>query len=399
MRRKVTMEEFLERANSKHNNFYDYSKVNLVNVDTGIEIICPSHGPFSQKPFKHLRGQGCPKCRNKKISLSKTKSFDEFLSRAHEIHGDRYIYNEETFNSFSEKMVIVCKEHGNFLQTPSRHVQGRGCPKCAGNIKYENEDFIEKANKVHNCKYDYSKIEYKTGNDKIEIICPEHGSFWQKASNHLLGNGCPQCANNVKFDNSLFIKRAKIKHGDKYDYSKVNYVDSQSKIIITCPKHGDFKQVPNSHLQGKGCPKCAGLESPQELMIIKKLSDLGIECKHNIIVDERYPWHVDIYIPERDLFIEYNGFWSHQPGLGWYSPRNKKHQETKSHLENNYQNWIPLTWWTSDVEKRKAAKKNNLNYVVLWNERDIEDWFALDCPDGHDGDGMYTWKDCNPQHN
>ena len=116
----------------------------------------------------------------------------------------------------------------------------------------------------------------------------------------------------------------------------------------------------------------------------------SLECEYTD--ESRYPYHCDFYIPERDMFIELNAFWTHQPEEGWYNEKSSVHRSMREELKNKFPNWSPMSWWTSDVKKRKTAKKNNLNYVVLWNEQDIEDWFALGCPDGHDGDGMYTWK-------
>lgn len=122
-------------------------------------------------------------------------------------------------------------------------------------------EFIKKVTKVHNSKYDYSKTNYINCRTKVIIICPVHGEFEQRPSNHLSGQGCPNCGiiqltNKQKFNIEQFIKKANQIHNNKYDYNKVNYVNSQIKVTITCPEHGDFEQIPNSHLSGHGCPKC-----------------------------------------------------------------------------------------------------------------------------------------------
>ena len=122
--------------------------------------------------------------------------------------------------------------------------------------KYSNEEFIKKAREIHGNKYDYSKTEYVDAKTKVCIICPEHGEFWQRAGSHLAGRGCNKCAR-PSYDTDSFIKCAKQKHGDKYDYSKTKYVNTKTPVIITCPIHGDFKVTPNSHLDGVGCRKCA----------------------------------------------------------------------------------------------------------------------------------------------
>lgn len=126
------------------------------------------------------------------------------------------------------------------------------------------EEFIKKAKIVHGNKYDYSKTNFKNNNIKIKIICPEHGEFEQIPYNHLRGRGCKQCGlvkihNLNKSDLNIFIAKARKIHGDKYDYSKVKYVNSQTKVCIICPKHGEFWVTPSNHLQNNGCRKC-GLE-------------------------------------------------------------------------------------------------------------------------------------------
>ena len=117
--------------------------------------------------------------------------------------------------------------------------------------------FIERAQKIHGNKYDYSKVNYVKSSEKVCIICPEHGEFWQKPNSHISSKqGCPKCGKTGKLTQEEFIKRARYIHNDKYDYSKVEYVNSQTKVCIICPEHGEFWQTPNSHLSGIGCKKC-----------------------------------------------------------------------------------------------------------------------------------------------
>jgi hypothetical protein len=119
-------------------------------------------------------------------------------------------------------------------------------------------DFINKAKKIHGDKYDYSKVEYKNVQTKIKIICYNHGEFEQLPSKHLSNHGCVKCSGHYKKTSTDFINDAIQIHGDKYDYSKINYNNSQEKIIIICKVHGEFEQRPNNHLNGQGCAKCAG---------------------------------------------------------------------------------------------------------------------------------------------
>lgn len=130
------------------------------------------------------------------------------------------------------------------------------------NLQIRTSEFIKNSKKVHGEKFDYTKVEYMGGYTKVCIVCPEHGEFYQLPNNHLSGKECLKCSykkrgKNLTSTNRKFIEKAKIKHGDKYDYSKLIYVNAKIKVCITCPKHGDFYQLPSKHLTGNTCPKCA----------------------------------------------------------------------------------------------------------------------------------------------
>ena len=114
----------------------------------------------------------------------------------------------------------------------------------------KTKEFIAKAKAVHGDKYDYSKVNYVNSFTKVTIICPKHGEFEQTPNLHLKSQGCPNCYGNKKMTIEEFIKRAKEVHGDKYDYSKVKYVNALTKVTIICPIHGEFEQTPAKHLLG-----------------------------------------------------------------------------------------------------------------------------------------------------
>ena len=135
-------------------------------------------------------------------------------------------------------------------------------------------EFIEKARLVHGDKYDYSKVKYETTKTKVCIICPKHGEFWQTPERHLQGRGCQRCSKSFKDNLQDFVVKAKRTHECKYDYSKVEYKSSQVKVCIKCPKHGDFWQEPASHLQGHGCPLCA-LERENDILGVGKYDVLS----------------------------------------------------------------------------------------------------------------------------
>jgi len=269
--KRVTMKEFLVRAMHKHGNKYDYSIINYINVNTKIDIKCPIHGIFKQTPHLHLNGNGCSKCSKKYMDS------EYFKEKARIIHGNKYGYELVKYFKNNEKIKIICPEHGIFEQTPNSHLHGNGCPKCAG--KYmDSEYFKEKARIIHSNKYNYELVEYVKNNQKIKIICPEHGIFEQTPNSHLTGKGCLKCAGFNKTTKE-FIEKANVIHNNKYDYSRTVYVNAKTKIKIICPKHGIFEQTPNSHLGGGGCLVCVGKYLDKELFI-KKANKIHIN-KYN----------------------------------------------------------------------------------------------------------------------
>jgi ribosomal protein L36 len=267
-------QEFIEEVIKIHGNKYDYSKVNYINANTKVIIICKEHGEFEQIPSSHLNGNGCDKCAIIIRSNKTRKTLEEFIEKAILIHGDKYDYFKVNYIDTETKIIIICKEHGEFEQRPANHLKGQGCPKC-GIILATNknrktfEEFIEKAILIHGDKYDYSKVNYINANTKVIIICKEHGEFEQIPQCHLIGHCCYKCsringAEKRKKTFEEFIEKAILIHGDKYDYSKVNYIDTETKIIIICKEHGEFKQRPSSHLKGHCCSICSHINGAEK---------------------------------------------------------------------------------------------------------------------------------------
>ena len=292
--KKLTTENFIEKAKKIHGNKYDYSKVKYVNNRTKVCIICPKHGEFWQQPGSHLKGVGCKKCFDEKRLELNVLTTEEFVKKAISIHGKTYDYSKTIYTGRHKKVIITCRKHGDFIQTPHSHLTGHGCPKCGyessrNKQKTAKELFIEKARKIHGNKYDYSKVDYINNSTKVCIICPEHGEFWQRPNNHLNECGCPECGKNIIREKSrknkeYFIKKAKQIHGDKYDYSKVEYHKAIERVCIICPEHGEFWQTPSNHLSGHECPICA-----QEKRLEKRRDD------KNAFIEKARKIHGDNY--------------------------------------------------------------------------------------------------------
>ena len=197
-----TTDIFIKRAKEIHGDKYDYSLVKYTNAKTRVKIICPVHGKFTQIPYNHLSGKGCKECGYKENGRNRSITFDKFLEKARDVHGDKYDYSKSKVENYKIKIEIICKIHGSFFQTPNNHLSGKGCKECGMmstlNHIYENcssytEEFIKKSKELHGDTYDYSKVEYTNNSTPVEIKCKEHGSFLQNPKDHLKGHGCHTC--------------------------------------------------------------------------------------------------------------------------------------------------------------------------------------------------------------
>jgi hypothetical protein len=271
-----------------HGNRYDYSKVDYQGAKTKVTIICKEHGEFQQQPRHHLKGTGCREC------IRKAKEV-EILGEFRKTHGDRYDYSKVDYQDRKTKVIIICKEHGEFQLLPSKHYKGlkgknpdggrprdtngRGCPKCARLLRnkkftHTTDEVLENFRKTHGDRYDYSKVDYKNAQTKVIIICREHGEFLQTPSSHKKGRGCRKCrtaqrlekqSSNKSYFLKLTYQERTIKsfrevHGYRFFYNKVNYRGHDKTVRIICRKqgHGGFRVLPQRHrkLVDGGCPRC-----------------------------------------------------------------------------------------------------------------------------------------------
>lgn len=325
----------------------------------------------------------------------KKKTLDEFINLANKIHHDKYKYDKSIYIDMNTKIEIICPKHGSFWQTPNSHLRGCGCKICNKIEKRRKSKakLMEDIYKVHGDKYDYSKMIYENNKKKVKIICPIHGEFEQAMDKHLQGQGCPKCAKNCSDTKESFIEKAKKIHGDKYDYSKINYINSQTKVEIIDPNYGSFWITPNSHLNGRGSwigrkdkinktkrKNNTFHASSTEKKVKKRLCDYF--GKDDILTEyssEDYPFNCDFYIKSLDLYIEINVYFSH--GGHFYDSNNvedvKKYELWKKKSEHStlYKKAI-YVWVNRDLLKRKTALQNNLNYLVFWRYdlADFDEW-------------------------
>jgi very-short-patch-repair endonuclease len=352
---------FITKAIAKHGTIYDYSQVNYKYSSENIIIICKQHGEFLQQPSNHLQGKGCNKCGEESISTKNKSNTETWLKDALQIHGDTYDYSQVEYKYALEKVIIICKIHGEFLQTPSSHISKKsGCGKCIGRNRTTVE-FINQSKIIHGNTYDYCNVNYTTSHNKVNINCKIHGMFLQTPSKHLDGQGCSKCgderaSNTSRGSTDEFINNSVAIHGDRYDYSMVNYISYHTKCKIICKIHGEFLQTPNSHLHGTGCTFCINKTEGKLYEKIRVIyPTLATQYRQEWCKKSKYlPY--DFCIPDLNIIIELDGAQHFKQVMNWSSP------------EQQFEN---------DKYKEQCANDNNYSVIRLlqedvWNDK--YDW-------------------------
>jgi len=272
---------------------------------------------------------------------------EKFIEKAKKIHNNKYDYSLTEYINSKTKIKIICSEHGIFEQQPNHHISGHGCKYC-GYINTINkqslnkEKFIKKAIKIHNNKYDYSLVEYINSKTKVKIICSEHGVFEQRPSFHIhKKQGCPKCCKSgILLTINEFIKKSKIIHNNKYDYSLVKYKNAQTKVEIICLKHGIFTQRPALHMyQQQGCPICKS--SKGELKIVNILKNNNIKFKRQKIFircKNKSYLPFDFYLPLYNICIEYDGEQHFRAINIWGGEKGLKYIQSNDQIKTQYCN-------------------------------------------------------------
>jgi hypothetical protein len=253
--------------------------------------------------------------------MSKKLTTEEFILRARAIHGDRYDFSKTKYGSAHEQVTVTCKVHGDIQTRPANFLSGKGCRHCGRVIAAESQanttaGFIEVAKSKHGDRYDYSRTDYKGATRKVVIGCVAHGYFLQTPQNHLQNNGCKQCGLEARaltrmMTNEEFIRRAKIIHGDRYSYSRVEYQGVFKKVEILCQDHGYFSQTPDRHLAGCGCSGCAavGPSLPElELLDFVRTLDPDVEGSNRSVIGNL---ELDIFSAKHRIAVEFHGLYYH----------------------------------------------------------------------------------------
>jgi len=305
-------EDFIIKSKLLHGDQFNYDNIVYIHPNKEIEIycnVCKSY--FKQKPKLHLDRKTCPSCSD--INKMSTK---KFIEKSIFLHGDRYDYNMVNYINFKTNVKIFCKTCGEYFeQLPHSHLEGYGCKICgyvsgADKNRMTTNEFIKKAREVHGKLFNYDSVVYVRSADKVKIYCNTcHEFFMQTPNWHLDGHGCANCYGNRKKTTEEFIKQAKEKYGDKYDYSKVVYEGTDKPVIIICPEHKEFLQTPYNHLTTTGCQLCYNKLNINETKLYKALS---VEfCDENLIQQKTPKWlglqSIDIFFKDYNIGVEYHG--------------------------------------------------------------------------------------------
>lgn len=346
--------EYLKIFNTKK---YDYSLIDdgLLTNDQQLKIIDKNTGLIYLQSLKHHKN-------GRKPSKIEAKSLVDKLL---EIHNSKYKYiiEKETYYSTDKIKIIDNLTNDIFYYRVDRHLSGMKPNKVTLNY------FLIKSNEVHNSKYDYSLVNFNSISDKVDIICKEHGVFKQRVSNHMnLKDGCPKCAGVGKWNTDLLVSEFKKIHKDKFDYSKVLFENVDKKVEIICKEHGSFYQNIYKHLNGQGCRFCES-PSKGEDYIKMWLDDLKINyIRQHSFETCKYvnKLSFDFYLPDYNSCIEFDGKQHFKPVKYFGGEKafklNKKRDSVKNKwcLDNNI-GLIRIKY--NEINKIKYILKEKLQIV------------------------------------
>ena len=393
MGRKLTTEEFIERAIRIHGNRYDYTEVVYVNKDTPVKVICTEHGMWTPTPNNHTRKKnptGCPTCASEELSKVFADTSEQFIEKAIKVHGDVYDYSEVVYKNMHTEVRISCIEHNeSWKQKPANHLLGKtGCKACEKIKIHEKsvkpqEQFIQEAVTIHGNKYNYDFVEYTMGDQYVKIWCNTCNKVFEMTPSAHINQkqGCSDCARREqglrqRKTTEQFIIDARKVHGDKYIYMNSVYTRALDPITIECKEHGEFTlDRARDHLKQKvGCPICN--KSTGENKVGKYLSQLGIKqepqkkfakCKYK----RKLPF--DFYLPEYNLCIEFHGRQHFEPieffgGMYGFVTCQIRDMIKKNYCVNSGIDYLMIPYWDYDkielILENKLAQLSNIDLLV-----------------------------------
>lgn len=243
------------------------------------------------------------------------KKITKFIEYCSNKHNNKYDYSRVTFKTLSEKIEIICPQHGSFFQIASQH-KIYGCRYCSYEFRAAQKrttmaEFLKRCELKHNNIYDYSLIdEIKNTSQKIEIICKKHGVFTQSVEGHMSGQGCMKCYREIQGKCNILTQEfviSKLKEAnDDYSFDNVHYINSSTKINVTCKKHGDFSVNYHNFLKGSGCPRCKESKGEAAVRLFLEKNNIKYNQEFRVVSGNTFDIF-DFYLPEKNIFIEFQG--------------------------------------------------------------------------------------------
>jgi len=327
--KKVSTDTMAGRFLEAHGTQYGYDWSTYKSPQDEVKITCPVHGEFWQVAAVHAKGCHCPKCSTKERSEASIPTYGKFIQELHEVHGkDKFTPEEGTYSKYTSSMNLLCNQCNTIFSiqpTVLLSSERKGCPDCNRErgwveMKVTQEEVLERFARQHGDTYDYDMTGYETLDSPIKVYCKvDKEWFIQQAKVHAKGHGCPKCGGRASSTARTESKegaeiRSKAIHGDKYEYLEKIGTGPYAKWNLICEVHGPFTQRVQDHLRGAGCSKCPHPISKGEKELTDFLSGLGIAVRPQFNTPSGRS--VDIYLPESNLAIEFNGLFYHSNGIG-----------------------------------------------------------------------------------
>lgn len=421
-RRKVAEDKFWAAVSETHKQ-YDFRDFRYLGATTASTVQCPHHGPFQTKPTYLLAGSGCPICGKTKSATARKLGLAGFIAQARRVHGGRYEYPTQDYSGNKTKVRILCPDHGEYWQTPNSHLNGRGCPECANDLKRQRNKAVSLQTlrelparlAAGNANWTYDFTTFTGMNRHLRAHCSIHGEFHAAPNNILRNSGCAKCgvdkhqqfAESRKLTTEEWVARAKKQHGDKYDYADSVYVGAETRTSVRCRTHGVFYTTTDHIYQATGCPKCSHHLSRGEDAVFRFLSNLTTAEQRNRTVLK--PKELDIYLPEAKMAVEYCGEFWHSHGDAEDERKNKlkhfqKYADCKAQgirlitlyetewKEHNYAVRRLLRNAVGKSKGKLMARKCELRKVTTQEARPFYDRYHPQGGSGHGEHYALFWK-------
>jgi hypothetical protein len=335
--------EFIRLSKIAHSNKYRYHKTVYTRAKDKIIITCPIHGDFVQLAQSHILGFGCKFCGGIKVADKTRKSAEYYIDKANKAHNYKFDYSKTNWKE--HKINVICPKHGIFNCNKRNHLRGHDCMRCRGG-QVSFPEFLRRAQEVHGDTYIYDSVDkdnFRYG-DHITIICKVHGPFSQVPSSHITGRGCMECGHiSTRLTPEEFFTDCAITHGNKYNYSKSKFIGLFKEVKIICPEHGEFLQVAENHKKGHGCRICSEPQGEKRIRVILQ--------NNNIKHSQQYEYNdckykrvlpFDFYLPEYNMLIEFHGRQHYEETNYFKTPLKEQRRKDRIKLKYCKNNNIPL---------------------------------------------------------